>query len=87
MWKIEEVRIENNKVKITGTIINDFQFSHEAHGEKFYTSLIASKRASARFILLFMFKSPSLSVYSPLPGGEPGERLTRFANIIRLFDP
>lgn len=47
MWKIEEVRIENNKVKITGTIINDFQFSHEAHGEKFYTSLIASKRASA----------------------------------------
>lgn len=38
--------IENNNAKITGTIIDDFQFSHEAYGEKFYTSLIASKRAS-----------------------------------------
>lgn len=37
---------ENNKVTLSGEIASNFEFSHEAFGEGFYTSIIASKRLS-----------------------------------------
>ena len=37
---------EKNKVKITGEIIDDFAFSHEMYGEKFYTVNVRVNRSS-----------------------------------------
>lgn len=37
---------DNNKVTLSGEIINNFEFSHEAYGEGFYTSMLASERES-----------------------------------------
>ena len=41
--------IENNNVTVSGVIEKDFQYSHEAHGEKFYTSTVACQRKSGTF--------------------------------------
>lgn len=38
--------IENNQVTISGKIVNDFTYSHEVFGEKFYTADLSSARAS-----------------------------------------
>lgn len=40
----EEYR--NNHVTVLGKIVSDFQFSHEAYGEKFYTVDVAIRRLS-----------------------------------------
>lgn len=37
---------ESNKAILSGEIVSNFEFSHEAFGEGFYTSIIASKRLS-----------------------------------------
>lgn len=38
--------LENNNVKVAGLVAEEFQFSHEYRGEKFYTSHLISKRES-----------------------------------------
>ncbi len=37
---------ENNQVTITGEIISDFQYSHQAYGERFYLVDVSVKRLS-----------------------------------------
>lgn len=37
---------ENNKVKLSGEILRNFEFSHEVYGEGFYTATLASERLS-----------------------------------------
>ena len=39
-------RIINNQVTISGEIIEEFEFSHEVYGEKFYTARVATQRLS-----------------------------------------
>ena len=39
---------ENNKVTLSGEIVSNFEFSHEAYGEVFYTSMLASERLSGQ---------------------------------------
>lgn len=41
--------LENNNVQICGAIISDFNFSHESHGEKFYSIMIGVERLSGCF--------------------------------------
>ncbi len=41
-----ERMIENNRVTISGEIVSDFEFSHKAFGEGFYTTHLSSKRTS-----------------------------------------
>lgn len=43
---MNEIRIENNQVTISGEIVSDFEFNHEVYGERFYTAMIASERTS-----------------------------------------
>lgn len=43
---METIRIENNQVTISGTIVSNFEFSHEIFGEGFYTAQLESKRRS-----------------------------------------
>jgi single-stranded DNA-binding protein len=43
---INEMRIENNKVTLSGEIVSNFEFSHEIFGEGFYTAMLASERLS-----------------------------------------
>lgn len=45
---MNETRIENNKLKLSGKIVRNFEFSHEAYGEVFYTSMLASERLSGQ---------------------------------------
>ena len=45
---MNETRIENNKVTLSGEIISNFEFSHEVFGEGFYTVMLASERLSRR---------------------------------------
>lgn len=37
---------ENNKVKLSGEIVSNFEFSHEVYGGGFYTATLASERLS-----------------------------------------
>lgn len=37
---------ENNKVKLSGEIVSNFEFSHEVYGEGFYTAMLARERLS-----------------------------------------
>ncbi len=37
---------ENNKATLIGEIVSNFEFSHEAYGEGFYTAMLASERLS-----------------------------------------
>ncbi len=43
---MNETRIENNKVTLSGEIVSNFEFSHEVFGEGFYTAMLASERLS-----------------------------------------
>lgn len=45
---MNETRIENNKVTLSGEIVSNFEFSHEAYGEGFYTAMLASERLSGK---------------------------------------
>lgn len=38
--------IKNNQVTLSGEIVSNFEFSHEAFGEGFYTAELATERAS-----------------------------------------
>lgn len=40
------MEVQNNKAALTGTIVSDFEYSHEMYGEKFYTVFIESQRLS-----------------------------------------
>lgn len=37
--------MENNRIRLAG-LVNDISYSHNSHGEDFYTALLTSKRAS-----------------------------------------
>lgn len=43
---------ENNEVLLAGEIVSDFQFSHEAFGEKFYIFDLRTNRLSEKFDVL-----------------------------------
>lgn len=43
---MNETRIENNKVTLSGEIVSNFEFDHECYGEKFYTAMIVIERLS-----------------------------------------
>lgn len=45
---MNETRIENNKVTLSGEIVSNFEFSHEVFGEGFYTAMLASERLSGQ---------------------------------------
>ena len=45
---MNETRIENNKVTLSGEIVSNFEFSHERYGEGFYTAMLASERLSGK---------------------------------------
>lgn len=45
---INETRIKNNKVTLSGEIVSNFEFSHEVYGEGFYTTMLASERTSGQ---------------------------------------
>lgn len=45
---MNETRIENNKVTLSGEIVSNFEFSHEVFGEGFYTAMLASERTSGK---------------------------------------
>lgn len=45
---MNETRIENNKVTLSGEIASNFKFSHECYGEGFYTAMLASERLSGQ---------------------------------------
>lgn len=45
---MNETRIENNKVTLSGEIVSNFKFSHEVFGEGFYTAMLASERLSGK---------------------------------------
>lgn len=38
--------LENNRAHISGMLLDEFKFSHEMYGEKFYESTVVSERAS-----------------------------------------
>lgn len=38
--------LRNNKVKVSGELVSPFEFSHVAHGEKFYKGFLSVKRMS-----------------------------------------
>lgn len=44
--QVSEATTLNNQVALSGRIISNFEFSHEAYGEKFYTLDISVERAS-----------------------------------------
>ncbi len=45
---MNETRIENNKVTLSGEIVSNFEFSHECYGEGFYTAMLSSERLSSQ---------------------------------------
>lgn len=45
---INETRVKNNKVTLSGEIVSNFEFSHECYGEGFYTAMLASERTSGK---------------------------------------
>lgn len=45
---MNETRIKNNKVTLSGEIVSNFEFSHEVYGEGFYTAMLASERLSVK---------------------------------------
>lgn len=45
---MNETRIENNKVTLSGEIVSNFEFSYERYGEGFYSAMIASERLSGQ---------------------------------------
>lgn len=45
---MNETRIENNKVTLSGEIVRNFEFSHEVFGEKFYTAMLVTERQSGQ---------------------------------------
>lgn len=60
---------ENNKVKITGEIIDDFAFSHKMYGEKFYTVNVRVNRTSdACDIIPVMISERMIDVSSDYTG-------------------
>ena len=40
---------KNNIVKISGEVRSPFEYSHETHGENFYTFIVASQRTSGTY--------------------------------------
>lgn len=45
---MKKTRIENNKVTLIGEIVSNFEFSHEAYGEKFCTTKLEIERTSSQ---------------------------------------
>lgn len=45
---MSEVAILNNQVTLSGRIVSNFEFNHEAYGERFYIANLMSKRLSSR---------------------------------------
>lgn len=43
---MNKTKIENNKVTLSGEIVSNFEFSHEAFGEGFYIAMLETERLS-----------------------------------------
>ena len=52
--------IENNRVTISGEIVSEFAFSHEAFGEKFYTAYLSTVRTSGTADVILVMVSDRL---------------------------
>lgn len=60
---------KNNKAILSGKIVSNFEFSHEAYGEGFYTAMLASKRLScAKDIIPVMASGRLVDVKSEWEG-------------------
>lgn len=57
---MNETRIENNKVTLSGEIVNNFEFSHEVFGEGFYTAILASERLNGKKDIIAIMVSERL---------------------------
>lgn len=57
---METNRIENNRVAISGTIISNFEFSHEVFGEGFYVAKLENKRMSGNSDIIPIMASDRL---------------------------
>lgn len=42
------MKVENNKVELTGVFVSEFRFDHETHGRKFYQADILVERLSGK---------------------------------------
>ena len=62
--------MNNNRVTVTGTIIQEPRYSHEVCGEGFYESAISVKRLSEQIDTLPITVSERLLVDSPLQVGD-----------------
>lgn len=51
---------ENNKVTLSGEIVSNFEFSHEAYGEGFYTAMLSSERTSGQKDIIQVMASERL---------------------------
>lgn len=61
--------IENNQVTITGTIVGEFQFSHQVYGEGFYmVEISVSRLSSIRDYLPVMVSERLIDVTQDLKG-------------------
>lgn len=54
------MKVQNNKAALTGTIVSDFEYSHEMYGEKFYTVFVESERTSGNKDVLKVMVSDRL---------------------------
>lgn len=71
---------ENNKVTLSGEIVSNFEFSHEAYGEKFYAAMLASERESGqKDIILIMVSERLINIK------EEGEWIGQKMNISGQF--
>lgn len=59
---------ENNKVMMVGTVTEEFEFSHEVYGEKFYRSHLSVARLSGTYDIIPIVVSERLMDGVEVPG-------------------
>lgn len=70
-------RTESNKIKLCGTRISDFEFSHEIYGEKFYRCFVECARTSGNIDTLPVIVPSIYIEEQPLRVKIDGEIRTR----------
>lgn len=61
---------DKNKVSVIGEVRSDFQYNHEAFGEKFYLLELAVKRLSAREDIIPLLISERMMNLNPVKKGQ-----------------
>lgn len=70
---MENINTQNNDVTLSGRIISDFQFSHSAHGEAFYTFMLQCQRLSSAYDTLPVTVSERLLINNEAKTGDRAE--------------